>query len=85
MGSGSANLPWPPQSPDLTLCDFFSWGFLKSKVYATQPVDIPDLKKRIRDAFGEITIKMRQKALLSYRDCLEKVIENDGGHVESHN
>ncbi len=65
--------------------DFFLWGFLKSKVYATRPVDIPDLKERIRDAFGEITVEMRQNALLSYRDRLEKVIENDGGHVEGHN
>ena len=26
---------WPPRSPDLTPCDFFLWGNLKSKVYAT--------------------------------------------------
>jgi hypothetical protein len=27
-------LPWPPQSPDLTPCDFFHWGLLKT-VYVT--------------------------------------------------
>ncbi|GBN05744.1 hypothetical protein AVEN_46340-1 [Araneus ventricosus] len=26
-------LPWPPRSPDLTLCDFFLWGYVKDKVY----------------------------------------------------
>ena len=24
---------WPPRSPDLTPCDFFLWGHLKSKVF----------------------------------------------------
>ena len=23
---------WPPRSPDLSICDFFLWGYLKSKV-----------------------------------------------------
>jgi hypothetical protein len=26
-------LPWPPQSPNLTRCDFFSWGYIKDRVY----------------------------------------------------
>ena len=28
---------WPPCSPDLTHCDFFLWGFIKSKSYGTCP------------------------------------------------
>ena len=24
---------WPPRSPDLTVCDFFLWGFVKDNVY----------------------------------------------------
>uniref|UniRef100_A0A914CRN9 Transposase n=1 Tax=Acrobeloides nanus TaxID=290746 RepID=A0A914CRN9_9BILA len=31
MGRGSLNLPWAPYSPDLTPCDFFLWGYVKSK------------------------------------------------------
>ena len=82
MGRGSPNMPWPPRSPDLTPCDFFLWGFVKSKVYKTQPTTIEELKQRIRDAFAEITVEMRQKTILAYRERLEQVIENDGGHVE---
>ena len=26
------NTKWPPRSPDLTPCDFFLWGYIKSKV-----------------------------------------------------
>ena len=38
---------WPPRSPDLAPCDFFLWGYLKSKVYATAPLNLEDLKQRI--------------------------------------
>jgi len=26
-------LTWPPQSPDLTPCDFFLWGYIKDRMY----------------------------------------------------
>ncbi len=42
------------------------------------------LKQKIRAAFGQITAQRRQKTLLAYRERLEKVIENDGGHAELH-
>ena len=58
------------------------WKFVKSKVYVTQLANIPELKDRIRAAFTEITVEMRKKAALAYRERLEKVIENDGGHIE---
>ncbi len=86
-GEWISQQPWPPQSLDLTPCDcdFFLWGFVKSKVYATQPADIPELKECIIADFGEITVEMQQKTLLAYHEHLEKLIENDGGHVEVHN
>ena len=41
------NVEWSPRSPDLTPCDFFLWGYLKSKVYTSPPVDLADLQNRI--------------------------------------
>lgn len=35
---------WPPRSPDLTPCDFFLWGYLKSRVYVTNPTNLQLLK-----------------------------------------
>ena len=35
---------WPPRSCNLTPCDFFLWGFVKSRVYANKPATIPELK-----------------------------------------
>lgn len=78
-------MPWPPRSPDLTHCDFFLWGFIKNTVYAElRPRDIPELKERIRHAFRLVTVEMRQKTVLAYRERLERVIENAGAHTEVH-
>lgn len=29
----ACGLAWPAYSPDLTPCDFYLWGYLKSRVY----------------------------------------------------
>jgi hypothetical protein len=44
---------WPPRSCDLTTCDFFLWGFVKSRVYVNKPQTIPELKAEIRRVTGE--------------------------------
>ena len=35
---------WPPRSPDLNPCDFFLWGYLKSRVYNPLPNNLDELK-----------------------------------------
>jgi hypothetical protein len=39
---------WPAHSPDLAPCDFFLWGYLKSKVYTHRPENLQALKDTIR-------------------------------------
>jgi len=34
-GKVDALMRWPPRSPDLTLCDFFFWGFVKDTVFVS--------------------------------------------------
>ena len=75
-------MPWPPRSPDLSMCDFFLWGFLKSIVYRRPLQDINELKVAITEAFQQVTVTMLEKAALDYRRRLHKCLENDGGHVE---
>ncbi|KAL3266413.1 hypothetical protein HHI36_010589 [Cryptolaemus montrouzieri] len=41
------HIEWPPRSPDQATMDFFLWGHLKSKIYATQPESLYDLRIRI--------------------------------------
>ena len=38
---------WPARSPDLTSCDFFLWGHIKAKVYATPVGNVEELKRRV--------------------------------------
>uniref|UniRef100_A0AC34GUD2 Transposase n=1 Tax=Panagrolaimus sp. ES5 TaxID=591445 RepID=A0AC34GUD2_9BILA len=41
IGRASPNLNWPPRSPDLTVLDFFFWGYIKSKELPDAPRPIP--------------------------------------------
>jgi hypothetical protein len=82
MGRGSPNLPWPANSPDLTPCDFFLWGYLKSRVYRTQPENLDELRTRIQHEFDVLPMDMVFRAVEQYRHRLQKCIEVFGGHVE---
>jgi hypothetical protein len=37
MISRRGNLEWPARSPDLNTCNFFLWGYIKSKVCEKKP------------------------------------------------
>jgi len=56
--SRNGDIPWPPRSPDLTPCDYFLWGYLKTKVFETSPRTIADLKQRIQDEVAAIPVEM---------------------------
>jgi len=45
----------PPHSPDLAAPDFFLWGYLKSKVYSSHPIDLNALKQTSRDEITNIS------------------------------
>jgi len=50
--------PWPPRSSDITLLDFFLWGYVKDKMFSIPVPDITNLKARITDAFATVTEDM---------------------------
>lgn len=52
IGRGLA-VPWPARSPDLTPCDFFLWGAIKTLVYTSEQnfQNVRQLKRAIRRAF----------------------------------
>ena len=53
---------WPPRSPDLTVYDFFLWGYIKDKVYVPPlPATVDDLQERITAAVHAITPEMMQR------------------------
>ncbi|KAJ4444642.1 hypothetical protein ANN_06438 [Periplaneta americana] len=52
---------WPPRSPDLTTPDFFPWGYLKDRVYATRPQTLDDLKHNITQEIQAIDNRVLQR------------------------
>ncbi|KAJ4451944.1 hypothetical protein ANN_03428 [Periplaneta americana] len=75
------DIAWPPRSPDLTVCDFFLWEHLKTKVFGGNPArTIPALKQRIRGEVAAISLiempvrndfedELRITSLLPYFQC----------------
>jgi hypothetical protein len=51
------DIPWPPRSPDLSTCDFFLWGYLKSRVYAHNPLTLADLKETISRKWQQLIVR----------------------------
>ena len=46
---------WPPRSPDMTPPDYFSWGYLKGRVYQNKPRTIDALKANITEENQAVT------------------------------
>ncbi|GFQ83188.1 uncharacterized protein TNCT_100171 [Trichonephila clavata] len=71
------NHAWPPISLDLTPCDFWLWGFLKSKVYRDQPASPAALKDAIRQNVSAITQEMLLNAVNGVVTRLPAVLLNE--------
>lgn len=63
--SRRGDIPWPSRSPDLTPCDFFLWGYLKSRVYHNKPTTISQLKQNIHEEIAAIPGSMCQRVFQS--------------------
>lgn len=73
---------WPARSPDLTPLDFFLWGHLKTKVYATQPESLEDLRARIVRECRLVTPEMFSNVRRRFQDQLYFCMEVNGGHFQ---
>ena len=81
--SQKADVPWPPRSCDLTPLDFFLWGFLKSKVYASKPATIGELQQNIGAEISKITVDLCQKVIKNGLLRLDHVENTHGGHIHN--
>lgn len=75
------DLNWPARSPDLAPCDFFLWGYLKSKVYNDRPRTLEALKNNIRTNIAEIPVRMLQRVHENFRKRLLECKRGDGAHL----
>ena len=76
------DIPWPPRSPDLSVCDFFLWRYLKNRVYTTRPRTLDELKQRIQDEIRGIPAEMLQRAMENLNGRLKECLRRGGRHLQ---
>ncbi|GFS95297.1 uncharacterized protein TNCV_2631111 [Trichonephila clavipes] len=80
----SRNFPdaWPSLSPDLNLCDFRLWGFLKDHVYSGVIRALPDLKASIIHHVAEIPRELLRATIENAIMHFQHVIDVNGVLIE---
>ena len=71
------------RSLDLTVCDFFLWGFIKDNVYVPPlPKTPPELLERINTAIGNITQDMLGRVWWEWAYRLDMCRVTREAHIE---
>ena len=61
---------------------FFTWGYVKSTVYAQRPQNLADLRREIAAAFQQITPEMLRATWHNMDSRFDLCRVRNGGHVE---
>ena len=78
-------IEWPARSPDLTPLDYFLWGYLKSKVYSTQPQSLDELQNRILQEATLIDREMIRNAVTHFYNRIAFCQEAHEGQLQGKN
>ena len=79
--SRNGYIHWPPRSPDLSSCDYFLWGYLKSKVFQTRPATTQELKERIQTEIRAITPVVLRRVSENLRTRFAQCVRENGRHL----
>lgn len=77
-------ITWAPRTPDLTVPDFFLWGYTKDKCYAPLPTNLIELQENIRNVIEAIPQNFLYDAFENFLKRLRKCIEVNGRHFEQY-
>jgi len=80
-GVKRTHVPWPPRSPDLSACDFFLWGYFKSKVYVRKPRTVDDLKVSIREEIAIVPQEMLVNVMQNFEERLRTCVRQEVLHL----
>jgi hypothetical protein len=76
------DMTWPARSTDLSACDCFLWGYLKSQVFkAPAPHTVQELKQRIQKEVKRIPVEMLQRVMDDVRKRLTECLTRNGGQM----
>jgi hypothetical protein len=70
-----------PNSPDLSPCDYFLWGFLKIKIFLKMPQTVMELRSLIIQACNDITEDMFRR-VINITVRVEGVARRNSGRIE---
>ena len=76
-------MTFPLRSPDLTIPDFFLWGWLKTEVYPTGPRTLGELKHHIKRALAALPQNSLQAAAEALPHRAGVCLSLRGGHLET--
>ena len=65
----------------ISACDFFLWGYLKSKVYVRKPRTVDDLKVSIREEIATVQQEMLENVTQNYEERLRTCVWQEGRHL----
>ncbi|PSN50871.1 hypothetical protein C0J52_12752 [Blattella germanica] len=74
-------LEWPPRSPDLSVCDYFLWGYLKSRVYIEKLRTLEVLAESITREVREISLSMLDRCMDNLSTRLQQCLDKNGHHL----
>jgi len=75
------DVPWPALSPDFSVCDYFLWGYLKSRVSISKPKTIAELKPKINEEIAAIPGQMTRRVKQNFGLRLKQCLRNGGRHL----
>ena len=75
------DIAWPARSPELTVPDFFLWGFLKDRVFRRRIMTIQELKRAIVDEVVATDEDLRRRVYGNFQTSLQHCIDVNGGHL----
>ena len=71
------------RSPNIIVCDFFWWGYVKNKVYVSPlPANTDDMKNRITAAINMVGRDMLRLIWEEFSNRLDVARAASGGHIE---
>jgi hypothetical protein len=65
----------------VSACDFFLWGYLKSKVYVRKPRTVDDLKFSIREEIATVPQEMLVNVMQNFEDRLQTCVRQEVRHL----
>ena len=65
----------------ISACDFFLWGYLKSKVYVQKPPTVDDLKVSIHEEIPTVPQEMVVNVMQNFEERLQTCVRQERRHL----